>query len=154
MNKEEIVEMLDNYVQGINEKFMVKEDGADLCVYVNGNPFAGFANFDKTLFQIWPSNGQGILIAQTGIIQKFYMKACELLENLGEKKYTIQVIKNNEGSFLNLERERGKYTFWTKFNIPSYQFQFTKKEIEKLKQRQDVAIDWDKAIIKEVKNDE
>ena len=150
MDKNKIVEQLNSYVQGIDKSFSVDQEGGHLFIFVEEDSFAYFKNFEISKFCIWGSKNQNDLIAQTGIIQKFYTKACELLERLNEKKYTIQIVKNDTQSFFNLNSNDNAIVFSGKFESSGWKNEFTPKEIEELKKRQDVAVDWDKAFIKEV----
>ena len=70
------------------------------------------------------------------------------------KKYTIKVLGDNDKAFLNLKTFDYSVTFNDDWDTPSMKTHFTKQEIEQLKQRNDIAIDWDKAIIEEVPADE
>lgn len=150
MNKERVAELLDNYVQGINGKFKVEESSEDLDLLVKDDLFASFVNFKITRFCILGQTDQDALIAKTGIIQKFYIKACELLEKLDEKKYTIQIFDNNNSFLYKLSDDKvGDLSIGWLADCDNNLY-FTKSEIKELKQCQDVAIDWDKAIIKEV----
>ena len=65
-----------------------------------------------------------------------------------EQKYTIQLIPNKEG-FLNRDSD-GDFMVYSDEAVFEYQTHFTKQEIEQLKQRDDLAIDWDKAKIEPV----
>lgn len=150
MNKGRVAELLDNYVSGIDERFSVSQSSTGLDIYIEGDCFASFQEFKISEFCIWGSAYQDALVAQTGIIQKFYMKACELLEKLNEKEYTIQVIVGNDTSYLNQFIGKGYMFSDTISSHDLFKTHFTKSEIEELKQRDDIAIDWDKAIIKEV----
>lgn len=77
------------------------------------------------------------------------------LEERGEeKKYTVQVIKDDDGSYINLARKPGDIFLSDKEATDHVQTKFTRSEIEKFMQRDDIAIDWDKAIIKEVHDDD
>ena len=67
-----------------------------------------------------------------------------------EKKYTIQVITGNEESYLNYDTESGHINFRDDAEIGSIKTEFTQSEIDTLKQRSDIAINWNKAIIEEV----
>ncbi len=67
-----------------------------------------------------------------------------------EKKYTIQVITGNEESYLNYDIESGHINFRDDAEIGSIKTEFTQSEIDTLKQRSDIAINWNKAIIEEV----
>lgn len=160
MNRKEVIKEMNDFVHSLNKEFSVVKtrfNDEDLVLDFDGHWLCWFDDFNENKFHIsvkpqecenWWYN----IIAETGIIHKFYTKGVKLLSKINEKKYTVQVIKNSEGSFLAFEREYGKYTFWTNFNNPNYQVQFTQKEIKKLKKCDDLAIDWSKAIIKEVRN--
>ncbi|MCC4421762.1 hypothetical protein LMB96_05365 [Limosilactobacillus reuteri] len=71
-----------------------------------------------------------------------------------EKKYTIQVIANYDSAYLNCRKEDNSMTFCDDIETDHVKTRFTQTEIDELKQRPDLAIDWDKAIIKEFKDDE
>lgn len=77
-------------------------------------------------------------------------------ERLLERKYTIQVIANNDDSYLVKIHGSNKYFISALIMKDAYgdKVLFTKSEIEMLKQRDDIAIDWDKAKIEEVKDNE
>lgn len=65
-----------------------------------------------------------------------------------KQKYTVQVFGNVDGYLFELG---GSFGLLDKEPILTIQkTQFTESEIEKLKQRDDLAIDWDKAIIEPV----
>lgn len=71
-----------------------------------------------------------------------------------EKKYTIQVIANYDSAYLNCRKEDNSMAFCDDIETDYVKTRFTQAEIDELKQRDDLAIDWDKAIIKEAKDDE
>lgn len=75
-------------------------------------------------------------------------------ERFPESKYTVQVLADYDESFLNVGKDDGFAFFEDEVEAGPVQTQFTQAEIDELKQRPDLAIDWDKAIIKGVKNDE
>lgn len=66
-----------------------------------------------------------------------------------EQKYTVQVIKGNCDAFLNVDEVDDMFFDGEQEDI-GVRTRFTKQEIEKLKQRDDLAIDWNKAIIEPV----
>lgn len=80
-------------------------------------------------------------------------KATPLDERQPQKKYTVRVFPGSEG-YLNLACD-GDLIF-TNDNLDSELFRahFTQAELEALRKRDDVAIDWDKAKIEEVEDDE
>ena len=75
-------------------------------------------------------------------------------ERFPESKYTVQVLADYDESFLNVGKDDGFAFFKDEVEADSVQTQFTQAEIDELKQRDDLAIDWNKATIKEVKDDE
>lgn len=73
-------------------------------------------------------------------------------ERFPEKKYTVQVF-NNETGYLNVA-DSGEFFTGNPFQYKGFKTHFTQREINMLKQRDDLAIDWDKAKIEEVSEDE
>lgn len=75
-------------------------------------------------------------------------------ERFPEKKYTIQVIANDDSAYLNCYKESNRMMFYDDIETDHVKTRFTQSEIDELEQRPDLAIDWNKAIIKEVRDDE
>lgn len=75
-------------------------------------------------------------------------------ERFPESKYTVQVLADYDESFLNVGKDDGFAFFKDEVEAGPVQTQFTKAEIDELKQRDDLAIDWNKAIIEPVEGDE
>ena len=75
-------------------------------------------------------------------------------ERFPEKKYTIQVIANCASAYLNCNKGDNHVMFCSGIETDHVKTRFTQSEIDELKRCDDLAIDWDKAIIKEVKDDE
>lgn len=65
-------------------------------------------------------------------------------------KYTVQVIKGDDQSFLNQAVDDKTFCMENDYEDKSMRTRFTQSEIDKFKQRDDLAIDWDKAIIEPV----
>lgn len=75
------------------------------------------------------------------------------LKKHSEQKYTVQIVINNSQGFLNIDKtDNNSYFLSDVSDAPDYQAQFTQAEIDKLKRCDDLAIDWDKAIIKPVED--
>ena len=68
-------------------------------------------------------------------------------------KYTVQVIKGDEQSFLNQVVDDKTFCMENDYEDKSMRTRFTQSEIDKFKQRDDLAIDWDKAIIEPVEEE-
>lgn len=91
------------------------------------------------------------------ILLEFYKEGRKLLKK-PIKKYTIQVLPNEKG-YLHVDHKNEtcdevSYSIgWPEDSYYLTQTNFTKFEIEELKARDDIAIDWDKAEIEEVCDD-
>ena len=68
-------------------------------------------------------------------------------------KYTVQVIKGDDQSFLNQAVDDKTFCMENDYEDKSMRTRFTKSEIEQLKQCDDIAIDWDKAKIEPVEEE-
>lgn len=71
------------------------------------------------------------------------------MKKLSNCKYTIKVANGNE-DYLNVHVTSGDVTIDDSYENIEWKSHFTQAEINELKQRDDLAIDWDKAIIKPV----
>ena len=86
------------------------------------------------------------------ILLEFYEAGRKLLEK-PIKKYTIRVLKNEvapDGGYLNFNYQANGLTIADKDEVNGWRTSFTEKEIENLKKRDDIAIDWDKVELEEV----
>ena len=87
------------------------------------------------------------------ILLEFYKEGRKLLKK-PIKKYTIRVVKGETaavcGIYLNVNYQENLVSFADKLEIDDWRTSFTKKEIEELKKRDDIAIDWDKVELEEV----
>lgn len=70
-----------------------------------------------------------------------------------EQKYTIQIFPNSFG-YLNISNDGSKADVGGLTEYRGWHMTFTKSEIEQLKQRDDIAIDWDKAKIEPLEEQE
>ena len=88
------------------------------------------------------------------ILLEFYEEGRKMLEK-PIKKYTIKVLKadsfpaHNSG-YLNVNYRANLVTFGDKDDFEDWRASFTEGEIEELKKRDDIAIDWDKVELEEV----
>ena len=87
------------------------------------------------------------------ILLKFYEEGRRLLKK-PIKKYRVKVLKQKNP---NSPFEESYLGFNRTFNAPFFGrgtscYEFTEEEIEKLKKRDDIAIDWDKTELEEVDN--
>lgn len=91
-----------------------------------------------------------------------YVTYDELLEITGQrqrqvsdKKYAIKVFRGDYpvyflDKYLAFNRETGAPVISTNDDDSGWRASFTKKEIEELKKRDDIAVDWDKVELEEV----
>lgn len=88
------------------------------------------------------------------ILLEFYRVGRKLLKK-PIKKYTVQVLPNEKG-YLHVDHkdeasDEVSYSIgWPEDSYYLTQTEFTKSEIEELKTRDDIAIDWDKVELEEV----
>ena len=150
--KKEIINKLNNYVKSIDSDFSVELWlKTDVVLVLKDSSIATFNEFDPNNFTIDEVDENiAPTIAKTGIINKFYKKAYEVLDKQIDR-YTIRITKYSENYL-----HANSYTDYEDIYFDPLQEssvwvdKFTKKEIESFKKRDDLAIDWDKAIIEKV----
>lgn len=155
MDKKEIVKELNNYVKSIDSDFSVELwFKTDLVLVLKDSSIATFNEFDPNNFTIDEMDKDlAPTIAKTRIINKFYKKAYEVLDKQIDR-YTVRITDNAE-SYLHASSCNNYNCFLFKQlgELPSWWvYKFTKQEIESFKKRDDLAIDWNKAIIEKVKD--
>lgn len=148
MNREDIVKVLNRYAKSVNPEFKVDGDG-DLVLWVRYDAVAWFKDYqkDKFVLDATVDNDLAETVIETEILNRFYTKAVELLKKT-EKKYTVQVF-NNSGGYLYWDPMNCVYQVGY-LNDEFFKGEFTQDEIDVLKKRKNIAIDWNKAIIEEV----
>ena len=153
LDSKTIVKELNNYVKSIDSDFSVELwFKTDLVLVLKDSSIATFNEFDPNNFTIDEMNKDlAPIIAKTIIINKFYKKAYEVL-NKRIDKYTVKITKYLENylhaSFCD---NYNSVCFKQLHELPSWWvYKFTKQEIESFKKRDDLAIDWNKAIIEKV----
>lgn len=156
MNKEKILEELNKWAKSeFGSTFEVAIDCNDLTLFADAVCVAWFVKFKKDMFHFAGTNDCNLnhRLIKEGIVEKFYDKAIELLNEYESKKYTVQVFPQGRG-YLRVNYGTSDDIYYDIDSPEDIYYlvktQFTQSEIEELKKR-DIAIDWDKAIIKEVK---
>lgn len=155
MDKKEIIKELNNYVKDIYSDFSVELwFKTDIVLVFCDLNIAAFNEFDPNNFTISEmSEDIASTIVETGIIYKFYKKTRELLDKQIDK-YTVRITNGTE-SYLHANSmvDYKDVCFDNLINYSSvWVNKFTKEEIESFKKRDDLAIDWDKAIIEKVED--
>lgn len=153
MDRKEIVKELNNYVKSVDSNFSVELwFKTDLVLVFKALSIATFNDFDTNNFTIDRIDKNiAPTVAKTRIIDKFYKKAYEVLDKRIDK-YTVKITKYSD-NYLHANSCTG---YEDTYFEPLYESsvwvnEFTKSEIEYFKKRDDLAIDWDKAIIERVK---
>ncbi len=87
---------------------------------------------------------------------KLYMILSELAmtpldERMEEKKYYVKIYDSKLG-YLNINKFTDKMVVNNVFGGKNYKTKFTDKEIEQLKQREDIPLDWKKVTLETVIN--
>lgn len=157
MNKFKIADELNEWVQKeFGSLYFIEINDGDLTLVVSGQNVAWFGDFKADEFDFSSSSSYdlGIKLIEKDIIKKFYEKAVELISKQ-ETKYTVQVFPSEYGF---LYKRDGDINDLLVQDLDGYEdcYEndcFTESEIDELKQCDDVAIDWNKAIIKEVDDD-
>lgn len=153
MNKEKLTNELNDYVKSMNTEFEVVNDDCDLTLNVRCDAVAWFCDYKKHDFVLSATVDDDLseVVIETDVLKKFYTKAVELLSKFNEKKYTIHVFPNEKG-YLHVNHESQtsnevSYSFgWPEDSYYLVQTQFTKEEINEMKNNSGIRIDWDKAI--------
>lgn len=121
--------------------FNVMYNGKTHGIYVNGSYEYGLRVGTDDIFSSMPFRN------------KLYMIMAELAstpldERVEEKKYFIHVFKGNIG-YLNIDISTGKMRSDNPIEADFIKTKFTDKEIEQLKQRDDIPLDWNKVTLEE-----
>ena len=149
---------ISEFIKKVNQFAAANEDGD--CIYIAETEDE--LESGLYLFMIYPKgpimlkrwNWNLLVTVPPKKLQKLFSLADELertpvKERFSKKKYTVQVL-NDSKSFLNKGRCSNHCFLGEAIEDVVYQSHFTQAEIDELKQRDDIAIDWDKAIVKEV----
>jgi hypothetical protein len=94
----------------------------------------------------------GCLLLTMNEVEDFRKTPINLRSKL--KEYTIQVIAGNSQGYLKYYLPDREFSIGSSIKSDNYQIAFTKDEIEGFKKRNDIAVDWNKAIIKKVDEDD
>ena len=155
MDRKEIVKELNEFVKGVDSDFSVELwFKTDLVLVFKDSSIATFNEFDPNNFTIDEIDKNiAPTVAKTRIINKFYKEAYEILDKQIDK-YTVRITNGTE-SYLHANSmvDYKDVCFDNLINYSSvWVNKFTKEEIESFKKRDDLAIDWDKAIIEKVED--
>jgi len=130
--------------------------------------YSAYKDTDNEFFNVYYKNGEAAYVrtderysatvwyekrfSKLPFSNKLYMILSELAmtpldERKEEKKYLIHVFKGQNG-YLNIID--GKFKLTDRFKIEGIKTRFTDEEIKRLKQREDVPLDWKKVKLEPV----
>ncbi|MCG0772123.1 hypothetical protein IMAU10062_01260 [Lactiplantibacillus plantarum] len=139
--EKQIKALSDKYSVEMNGKdFYVVYDGKLRVAYVDGvNKYGLHADYGA--FLNMPANDELFMILA-------YLAKTPLDERVEETKQYVKVF-DNEFGYLNIDDSTGKTIVSGMPESYGYKTKFTDKEIEQLKQRDDIPLDWDKVELEE-----
>lgn len=154
MDKEKIVDQLQKKMEKKYLNIEIEGRYGTLALKVGDKIIAYFRDWDADLYYMECGPELTEWALSNSILLEFYEAGRKLLEK-PIKKYTIQVLPNEEG-YLHVDHKNETYDE-VSYSIGrledsyySTQTNFTTSEIEELKKRDDIAVDWDKVELEEV----
>lgn len=154
MDKEKIVNQLQQKMEKKYLNTKIEEWCGALALKVEGEVIAWFSGWDPDVYITKCSPELTEQALSNDILLNFYKEGRKLLKKL-TKRYTVQIFPNEIG-YLHVDHESEtsdevSYSVgWPETIGYLTQTEFTKSEIEELKKRDDIAIDWDKVRLEEV----
>lgn len=150
MKRQEIAQKLDEMVKDMPGTFYVHNDG-DLNLEWDGSKIASFKdwNHKEVVFDL----SKKFSSAEQETITAFVERAVVLIGKARER-YTIQVVAGQKEGYLNLNTVNNTILISDNDDFSCYKARFTKSEIERLKKREGIYIDWDRVIINKVESEE
>lgn len=135
-------------IEALSSEYDIKMNCGDFNVVYNES-FQGI--YVSGSYEYGIKIGNHIKISNLPCVNKLYMILTELAmtpldERVEDKKYFIHVFKGYDG-YLNFAGGRPELNDIRDYGV--FKTKFTNKEIEQLKQRDDVPLDWNKVILEE-----
>ena len=153
MDKEKIMNQLQQKMQETYLHAEIVECFGALVLKAEGEIIAWFRDWDPDRYYMECSPEITEWALSNGILLEFYKEGRKLLKK-PIKKYRIKLWKGEaeetDNGYLNICYRTNGIAISDKYELGDWRTSFTKKEIEELKKRDDIAIDWDKVEIEEV----
>lgn len=129
-------------IVSLSTKYSIYVNTDNFAVNYKGENIACVPTYQQYFVRVWIEKG----FKKLPFSNKLYMILSELAmtpldERKEEKKYLIHVFKGQNG-YLNIVD--GKFKLTDRFKIEGIKTRFTDEEIKRLKQREDVPLDWKK----------
>ena len=153
MDKGKIMNQLQQKMQETYPYVEVLEYCGALAFKVEGRIIARFKDWnpDSYCMECGPNYTEWAL--SNGILLEFYKEGRKLLKK-PIKKYAVKVLKGDiatlDSQYLSVNYQANRVAFSDEYEMEGWHTSFTEKEIENLKKRDDIAIDWDKVELEEV----
>ena len=153
MDKGKIMNQLQQKMQETYPYVEVLEYCGALAFKVEGRIIARFKDWnpDSYCMECGPNYTEWAL--SNGILLEFYKEGRKLLKK-PIKKYAVKVLKGDiatlDSQYLSVNYQANRVAFSDEYEMEGWRTSFTEKEIENLKKRDDIAIDWDKVELEEV----
>ena len=157
MDKEKIMNQLQQKMEKKYSDFEIVEYLGCLALKAKGEILAHFRDWEADYYFIDCGQEVAEWALSNDIMLEFYRAGRKLLKK-PIKKYRIRVLKSEtatiDSRYLQVNYQTNRVAFADKYERDNWRASFTKNEIEELKKRDDIAIDWNKAEIDEVDDDE
>ncbi|MDT4758328.1 hypothetical protein [Lactiplantibacillus plantarum] len=140
-------------IKALSSKYSIDVDSFNGCLNINykGIEIAFINNDTRYNVNVWSSED----FSKLPFSNKLYMILAELAmtpldERAEETKQYVKVF-DNEFGYLNIDDSNGDMVISGMPESHGYKTKFTDKDIEELKQRDDIPLDWDKVRFVEAK---
>lgn len=142
-------------IEALSSKYSVKLDRFSDTFKINykNGEVAYVRNYERYSVTVWFEK----YFSKLPFSNKLYMILSEVAmtpldERAKENKHYVKVYDSRVG-YLNINEDTGKMTINDVFEGNSIKTKFTDKDIEQLKQRNDIPLDWNKVKLEEVEDD-
>lgn len=153
MDKEKIMNQLQQKMSKLYLDVEVVEYLGCLALKAGDEIIAHFRDWDADHYYMECGSNYTEWALSNGILLEFYKEGRKLLKK-PIKKYRIKVLKGRSAerrsSYLNVNYQLNLVSFENGEDFEEWRASFTENEIEELKKRDDIAIDWDKVEIEEI----
>ena len=139
-------------IEELSSKYDIDMEDGDFNVLYNGKTYAAYVSYDYE-YGLHVENKR--TFSKLPFSRKLYMILAELAitpldERVEEKKYYVKIFDGELG-YLNIDISTGNMTTDDVYETVTVKTEFTDKEIEQLKQRDDIPLDWNKVTLEEAK---
>jgi len=137
-------------IKALSSKYDIDMDDEDFNFLYNGKAYAVYVSYD---YEYGLHVGNILPFSKLPFSNKLYRILAELAstpldEREEEKKQYVHVLKGRNG-YLNINISTGKMSLDDVLEISNIKTKFTDKEIEQLKQRDDIPLDWKKVTLED-----